>query len=82
MSSTQANPNKLCTVQSWKPVKKKNLPTKERIPRGEEMEVHFIYSYKNSIMKPIKLYLKKGGENGNIMEGVNLFKVHCMCVWN
>jgi hypothetical protein len=36
-------------------------------------------------MKPTTL-LEKGegreGGNGNIMEGMNLFKVHCTHVWN
>jgi hypothetical protein len=52
------------------------------------MEVHYVYTYEDSIMKPTNECLKKGewGGNGNIMEGVNLFRVCCMCVewsqWN
>jgi hypothetical protein len=33
-------------------------------------------------MKATRHSLKKRERNGNIMEGVNLFKVHCMHVWN
>jgi hypothetical protein len=53
---------------------------KERLLRGEEDgSTHYIYTYENSIMKPTKHCLKKREEeeeNGNIMERVNLFKVH------
>jgi hypothetical protein len=40
--------------------------------------------YEDSIMKPTKHCLKRGEgmENGNIMEGVSMSKVHCMYEWN
>jgi hypothetical protein len=40
--------------------------------------------YEDSIMKPTKNFGKEGsGEaNGNIMREMNLFKVHCIHVWN
>jgi hypothetical protein len=55
----------------------------ERIRRGEEDESYYICTYKDSIVKPTKQFEreKEGGENGNIMEEVNLFKVTlCTCL--
>jgi hypothetical protein len=55
---------------------------KERVLRTK---VHFKYTYEDSIMRLTKHYLErregKGG-NGDIMEGVNLFKVYCMHAQN
>jgi hypothetical protein len=47
---------------------------------GVKMEVCYIYTYEDRIMKPTKHCLKtrSGGGNGNIMQRVNLFKVYCM----
>jgi hypothetical protein len=47
--------------------------------------VRCIYTYEDSIMKPIEHCLKKQGEARGKKEyngGVNLFKVHRMHVWN
>jgi hypothetical protein len=45
-----------------------------------------IHMYEDSIMKPTKYCLKRGGERkegyGNVIEAVNLFKVHCMHLRN
>jgi hypothetical protein len=49
------------------------------------MEVKCIYTHEDSIMKPTKHCLRKERKervNGNITEGVNLFKLHCTHVWN
>jgi hypothetical protein len=51
----------------------------------KRIEVHYIYIFKDSIIKPTKYCLKRQGEereNANIMEGMNLFKVLCTHVWN
>jgi hypothetical protein len=42
----------------------------------------YVYIYKDSIMSPITVCKRrqKTEENGNIMEGFNLFKVHYMHV--
>jgi hypothetical protein len=51
----------------------------------KRIEVHCIYTYGDSIMKPTKGYLKKWGggrAEGNIMEEVHLFKVYCTHLWN
>jgi hypothetical protein len=50
---------------------------KERLLRVKRMEVRFIYTYEDSIMKHTKHCLKEGEETGdeNISEGVNLLKI-------
>jgi hypothetical protein len=44
------------------------------------MKVYYIYTYEDGAMKPTKHCEK--GEKGNIIEGVNFFKVHYVHVWN
>jgi hypothetical protein len=46
------------------------------------VEVHYIDTYEDSIRKPTKHCLKGGEEKWKYGEGVDLFKVHCMHVWN
>jgi hypothetical protein len=61
---------------------------KERVLRGENDQnvahtrahTHHTHTYEESVTKHTKHYLKRGGGQrvyGNIMEGVNLFKVYC-----
>jgi hypothetical protein len=43
----------------------------------------FIHEYEDSMLKPTNHFdtvRRRDRESGNIMEGVNLFKVHCMHV--
>jgi hypothetical protein len=56
---------------------------KERILRGEE-DQNTLHIYVQRLCNKTHQILKRreGKENGNIMEGVNLFKVHCKYVWN
>jgi hypothetical protein len=46
------------------------------------IEMHYVYTYEDSIMKPTKHFLKRGkkigGRSKNIMEGVSLLKVYHM----
>lgn len=54
--------------------------------RGKDTEegnrTKMYYVLKNSIMKPTEDCIKKGGENGNLMEAMNLFKVYSTHIWN
>jgi hypothetical protein len=52
---------------------------KERLLRMKRKDVEYICKYEDSIVKPTKHCLKRGG-GGYIMKGVNLFKVRCMNV--
>jgi hypothetical protein len=58
---------------------------KEWILKEKRIDVCYIYTHEDSTTKPTKHSLKERGgegEDGNTMEGVNLFKVHCTYVWS
>jgi hypothetical protein len=51
----------------------------------EALEIHCIYTYGDSIMKPTKQCLKQGNKRMGKWEyngRVNLFKVYYMHIWN
>jgi hypothetical protein len=50
----------------------------------KRIEVVYIYTYEchNETQQTIWKRGKRQRGNGNIMEGVKLFKVYCMHVWN
>jgi hypothetical protein len=52
-----------------------------RVKRVKRMKVFCMYTYEDSMVKPVKHCLKEEGRgrgNGNITKGVNLFKLHCI----
>jgi hypothetical protein len=48
------------------------------------MEVCYIYAYEDSIMKHtlFEKERRRSRKNGKIMDGVNLFKIYCIHIWN
>jgi hypothetical protein len=53
----------------------------ERVKEGNKVDVLFIYSYNNRIMKLVEIILSMGEGRREMMKGMNLAKVHCKHIW-
>jgi hypothetical protein len=48
--------------------------------RVKKIEIWYMYTYDDSIAKPTKHWTKREWGNGNVMEGLSMFKVYCINV--